>query len=97
MANTPNHGLKKKPTSEPWNERLGLIEKKRRLTDDNGFGTNAVYLLKAVERYGVELPFEKLGVEAIHVGFEARYVHFSAILSLHFVPEMKDRARDAAD
>ena len=51
-----------------------------------------MYLFETFERYGVELALEKLGVEGVHVGFEARYVDLSAVLSLHFVPEMKERS-----
>ena len=47
-----------------------------------------MYLFETFERYGVELAFEKLGVEGVHVGFEARYVDLSAVLSLNFVPEI---------
>jgi len=48
-------------------------------------GPDAVYLLEAFKRHGVELAFEKLGVEGVHVSFEARNVHLSTFLGLHFI------------
>lgn len=76
--------------SEPWCERLG--EESETLTHDHSLGSDAVYFLETFERHGIELAFEKLGVEGVHVGLEARYIHLSTVLSLHFVPETKDRS-----
>jgi len=50
-----------------------------------------VYLLEAFKRHGVHLALQKLSVESVYVGFEARYVYLSTVLSLHFVPGMKHR------
>jgi len=47
-----------------------------------------VDLLEAFEGHGVQLAFQELGVESVHVGFEARYVYLSTVLSLHFVAGM---------
>ena len=48
-----------------------------------------MYLLEAFETHGVELAFQKLGVEGVHVSFEARNIYLPTLLGLHFVPEVK--------
>ena len=51
-----------------------------------------MYLLEAFKRHGVHLSFQKLSVESVYMGFEARYVYLSTVLSLHFVTGMKHRS-----
>ena len=51
-----------------------------------------MYLLEAFERDRVHLALQQLSVEGVYMGFEARYVYLSTVLSLHFVPRMKSRS-----
>ena len=61
-------------------------------TYHDGLGPDPMYLFEAVERYGVQLAFEELGMEGVHVSFETGDIDLSTVLCLHFVPEMKHRS-----
>ena len=62
------------------------------MTHNHSLGSDAVYLLQAFKGHGVHLAFQELGVERVYMGFEARYIYLSAVLSLHFVSVMKSRS-----
>ena len=47
---------------------------------------------KTLKGHRVQLAFEKLGVQGVHVGFKTGNVHLSTFLGLHFVPGVKHRS-----